>query len=98
MKTRSKQAGEKRVELLRRIRADMAATTPGEDAAVTAAAEADPDNLTNLFPKRMGRPPSAVTKESITLRVDPDVVRRFKADGPGWQSRMNEALRKAVGL
>jgi uncharacterized protein (DUF4415 family) len=46
----------------------------------------------------MGRPLAAVTKQSIALRIDPDVVQRFKADGPGWQSRMNEALRKSVGL
>ena len=32
------------------------------------------------------------------LRLDPDVVERFKADGEGWQTRMNEALRKAAGL
>ena len=93
-----KRAGEQREALLKRIRADIAATTPEEDAAVTAAANADPDNPPNVVPKRIGRPPAAVTKESITLRIDPDVVRRFKADGPGWQSRMNEALRKAIGL
>jgi uncharacterized protein (DUF4415 family) len=98
MKKQLNLAGDKRAELLNRIRADIASTSPEEDAAVTRAAEADPDNPPNVFPKRMGRPLSAVTKESITLRVDPDVVRRFKADGPGWQSRMNEALRKAVGL
>ncbi len=45
-----------------------------------------------------GRPKLAAPKVSTTLRLDPDVVERFKADGAGWQSRMNEALRKAVGL
>ena len=47
---------------------------------------------------RRGRPKAAVTKVSTTIRLDPDVVERFKADGPNWQGRMNEALRKAVGL
>ena len=47
---------------------------------------------------RRGRPKAAVTKVSTTIRLDPDVVERFKADGPGWQGRMNEALRKAAGL
>lgn len=93
-----KRAGEQRAELLKRIRADIESTSPEEDAAITIAAKSDPDNPPNVVPKRIGRPPAAVTKESITLRVDPDVLRRFKADGPGWQSRMNEALRKAVGL
>ena len=49
-------------------------------------------------PVQRGRPKLARTKVSTTLRLDPDVVERFKADGPGWQGRMNAALRKAVGL
>ena len=35
---------------------------------------------------------------AYALRVDQEAVDRFKAAGPGWQSRMNDALRKAVGL
>lgn len=42
-----------------------------------------------------GRKPS---KLSVTLRLDPDVVEAFKADGPGWQSRVNSALREAKKL
>lgn len=49
-------------------------------------------------PLRRGRPKADVTKVSTTLRLDPDVLERFKADGPGWQGRMNAALRKAAGL
>lgn len=46
-----------------------------------------------------GRPPQrARAKQQVTLRLDPDVVERFRAEGPGWQGRMNEALRKAAGL
>jgi uncharacterized protein (DUF4415 family) len=46
-----------------------------------------------------GRPPSRErTKRQVTLRLDPDVLDRFRAGGPGWQGRINEALRKAVGL
>ena len=45
-----------------------------------------------------GRPKEAVTKVSTTLRLDPEVLAAFKADGPGWQSRINAALRRAVGL
>jgi uncharacterized protein (DUF4415 family) len=45
-----------------------------------------------------GRPKSESPKKAISLRLDADVVERFKAGGPGWQSRMNEALRKAAGL
>lgn len=47
---------------------------------------------------RRGRPPSATTKEAIHIRLDPDVLAHFRADGPGWQTRINAALRKAAGL
>ena len=46
---------------------------------------------------RRGRPPGSA-KQAISLRLDKDILERFRADGPGWQSRMNEALRKAAGL
>ena len=45
-----------------------------------------------------GRPKSAAPKVSTTLRLDPDVLDSFRATGPGWQSRINAALRKAAGL
>ena len=47
---------------------------------------------------RMGRPPlGGAAKKQVTLRLDSDVVAAFRAGGAGWQSRMNEVLRKAVG-
>ena len=36
-------------------------------------------------------------KESVTLRLDQDVLEFFREDGPGWQERINDALRKAAG-
>lgn len=45
-----------------------------------------------------GRPLATVTKTSVTLRLDPDVLAIFRATGKGWQGRMNAALRKAAGL
>jgi uncharacterized protein (DUF4415 family) len=36
-------------------------------------------------------------KEQVTLRIDQDVLAYFQEDGPGWQDRINEALRKAAG-
>lgn len=50
------------------------------------------------FPRtqaRMGRPKSS-TKELVSLRIDREILERFKAGGAGWQTRINEALRKAV--
>ena len=38
----------------------------------------------------------APTKQLVSLRLDRAVIEAFKAGGPGWQRRMNEALRGAV--
>lgn len=48
---------------------------------------------------RAGRPVGSTkpnSKVQVALRIDPDIVAAFKADGPGWQSRMNAALRAAM--
>lgn len=89
-----------------------------EDAAITAAALADPDNppltdeeLANMKPfrevfpdlaasidreiARRGRPPLAETKQPVTIRLDQDVIDKFKATGKGWQGRMNDVLKRA---
>ena len=47
---------------------------------------------------RRGRPPSAAPKEAIKLRLDPDVLEYFRSGGPGWQTRINDALRRAARL
>ena len=36
-------------------------------------------------------------KEQVTLRIDQDVLEHFREGGPGWQDRINEILRKAIG-
>ena len=46
-----------------------------------------------------GRPPLRDrAKQQVTLRLDPDVIDKFRESGPGWQGRINAALRKAAGL
>ncbi|MFZ0610428.1 MAG: BrnA antitoxin family protein [Xanthobacteraceae bacterium] len=43
-------------------------------------------------------PPSLPgVKETVSLRIDRDVLDFFQGDGPGWQDRINAALRKAAG-
>ena len=37
-------------------------------------------------------------KEMVTLRLDRAVLEHFQEDGPGWQDRINAALRTAAGL
>jgi uncharacterized protein (DUF4415 family) len=42
-----------------------------------------------------GRPRLDQPKKSVHLRLDQDVVDKFKATGPGWQTRINDVLKAA---
>ncbi len=63
------------------------------------ASEVLPPELLAVLPKRkpgQRGPQRAPVKRKISLRVDAEVLAHYKATGPGWQSRVNEALKKAV--
>ena len=57
----------------------------------------DGDRLIRVA-RPIGRAKKAGTKQAVNIRLDPDVLAYFRASGPGWQSRINQALRKAAGL
>ena len=75
--------------------------TPAEDAATSAAAMADPDAglITDAEWEqakplvRRGRPLGSGSKTQVTLRLDVEVVEKFKASGDGWKNRINDALK-----
>jgi uncharacterized protein (DUF4415 family) len=52
-------------------------------------------------PKPAELPPKPASlpgvKETVTLRLDRDVLDFFQEGGPGWQDRINAALREAAG-
>jgi uncharacterized protein (DUF4415 family) len=50
-------------------------------------------------PPQSASPAPAVpgARELVSLRIDRDVLEHFQEGGPGWQERMNDALRKAAG-
>jgi uncharacterized protein (DUF4415 family) len=52
------------------------------------------DMLARATLKKGGRPKSASPRQMISLRLPPDVIERWKATGPGWQTRMAEKLAK----
>ena len=87
-----------------KLKAGTILPTPAEDAAITAAAKADPDAMpftdaewAQVKPLvRRGRPLGSGTKVQVTLRLDVDVVDRLKSTGAGWQTRANDALRNWV--
>ncbi len=43
--------------------------------------------------RKRGRPVSTSTKEQVSVRYDREVLAAFRRSGPGWQTRMNEALK-----
>ena len=57
--------------------------------ATTQAAEPTP------APRKISLPTG---RELVSLRIDRDVLEHFQEGGPGWQDRINQALRKASGL
>jgi uncharacterized protein (DUF4415 family) len=52
--------------------------------------------VVEVAPRKGPAVPNA--KELVSLRVDRDVLDHFQKDGPGWQERINAALKKAAGL
>jgi uncharacterized protein (DUF4415 family) len=56
--------------------------------------EVFPEIANRLRDARMQRP----AKKVVSLKLDADVVDRFRSGGRDWRSRINAVLRKAVGL
>ena len=59
---------------------------------------APPIEEARIAPKasaKRGPKPSGNAKVLLTLRLDPDVIAKFKATGAGWQAKMNECLKQA---
>lgn len=55
--------------------------------------QADHHSAGVLVKRGRGRPPGA-TKAQMNLRIDLDVIEAYRAQGEGWQTRMNQALRE----
>jgi uncharacterized protein (DUF4415 family) len=62
------------------------------------AAEAAFKSATTKPVEPLPKPPSLPNaKELVSLRIDRDILDHFQEAGPGWQDRINEALRKVAG-
>jgi len=86
-----------------KIQAQIARDADTAEASTTALAKAKP--FAEAFPDLMetirrgrGRPAIANPRRQISLRLDGDVIEKFKSTGKGWQTRVNDALRKAAGI
>ena len=76
---------------------DAAEATDAQLAEAKSFAEVFPD-LMEVIRRGRGRPALANPRKQISLRLDGDVIEKFKSTGKGWHGRVNEALRKAAGL
>ena len=73
-----------------------------EDAAITKAAMADPDNMPftdeewekvkPTLVRGRGRPLGSGAKEQVTLRIDKEILDFYKSKGEGWQTFINQVL------
>ena len=72
---------------------DTPEMSPEERAQAKPFAEMFPELAETM--RRTRGPQKAPTKVAVTLRLDRDVIERFRASGKGWQSRINEILRRA---
>jgi uncharacterized protein (DUF4415 family) len=54
-----------------------------------------PVGLLDVLPRR-GRPLKDVTKVSTTIRLNPDIIAFFKSHGRGWQTEINDILKKYI--
>lgn len=57
--------------------------------------ELTPEMLARAKVKKGGRPVSGNPRQLITIRLPADVLARWKASGPGWQTRMADRLSKS---
>jgi uncharacterized protein (DUF4415 family) len=54
-------------------------------------------HIVAAYRARRGRPPNGeASKVQVTLRLDPRIIAHFKRKGPGWQTRINDALAAAI--
>ena len=74
---------------------DSPPLTPEQLAQARPFAEVFPELAETMRRNVGGRPPLENPKQAISIRLDRDVVAKFKATGTGWQSRINEVLKRA---
>src|SRR5882762_5397580 len=60
------------------------------------ASEVLPPEVMAQFKNKGGRPLIEYPKEAVKLRIDADVLAKFRQSGPGWQTRINGILKAAV--
>jgi uncharacterized protein (DUF4415 family) len=71
-------------------------TTRDEAKRIRRMSDAAP-HVVAAYRKMLGRPPEGdAPKVAVSIRVDRDALAKFKASGPGWQTRINDLIVKAA--
>jgi uncharacterized protein (DUF4415 family) len=96
-KGKSYERGRARKTKIGYTEADLKAVSDNPDwtAATTVRSRSFDETFPDIAGRVRGRQ-KAPTKKQITLRLDQRVIDHFKARGNGWQSRINDALKKVV--
>lgn len=87
---------------MKKPKTDLQALDRMTDEDIAKGVASDPDAaplMTSLdgFKKAKVRgPQKAPTKQAVYIRLSPEVIEHFKKDGRGWQSRIDETLKKAI--
>ena len=89
---------EEEAEIQRGIEADPDAPewTEEDFARARPAREVVPEVVADDERRRTRGPQKAPPKEMVSIRLDRDVLDALRATGPGWQTRANDLLRKAL--
>ena len=83
---------EAEAEIQRQIASDP------DDEDLSDAAAKRPMTFAQALGRRRGRPAVEAPRQQISIRLDPDLLAYYKATGKGWQSRLNDDLRRAAKL
>jgi len=75
---------------------DAPSLSDAELARFRPAHEVVPEFIAATVRAKRGRPVVDMPKKQVTLRIDQDVIEHFKAGGPGWQTRINDALKSVA--
>ena len=85
------------------LQKQIAADDDAQEASDVDLAQAKPfsetfPDLMEIIRRGRGRPAVANPRKQISLRLDGDIIDKFKSTGKGWQGRLNDAPRKVAGL
>lgn len=85
-----------RIEAAARADPDALPMTDEELSRLRPAHEVHPELVAAYVRRKAGRPKAASIKQLISLRLDPEVIAYYRSLGAGWQTQINELLKKEV--